>query len=280
MKSQSEICKARSLFITRGILNRDVIPDHIVYSWVRSKLHNISFELLDVHAEDEPLDLLSFNKDTSSVLQVLRKMSSEHSIVYLINSEGRVVYNTADKGFILPGFTLFLEEAVGTTAAGISLVTGENTKVYGCEHYNKSLTNYVSESLVIEGTEALIIMVLTPILHFVSHQTLYTKVLTQFKKEEEGRPELTKKEVIGHEKEPVNPVKTVEKPFKIISTESYSNTVETNVCKVFTLSVVEEETIRAAIDHYHGNLKKAAEALGIGRSTLYRKIKEYKINKD
>ncbi|WP_346892184.1 sigma-54 dependent transcriptional regulator [uncultured Roseibium sp.] len=41
------------------------------------------------------------------------------------------------------------------------------------------------------------------------------------------------------------------------------------------LADVEEELIRTAINHYSGRMTEVAKRLGIGRSTLYRKLKEY-----
>ncbi|MBO0346943.1 sigma-54-dependent transcriptional regulator [Roseibium limicola] len=41
------------------------------------------------------------------------------------------------------------------------------------------------------------------------------------------------------------------------------------------LVTMEEELIRLAIDHYSGRMTEVAKRLGIGRSTLYRKLKEY-----
>ncbi|BBE74041.1 sigma-54-dependent transcriptional regulator [Oharaeibacter diazotrophicus] len=41
------------------------------------------------------------------------------------------------------------------------------------------------------------------------------------------------------------------------------------------LTAIEEEMIRLAIDHYNGRMAEVARRLGIGRSTLYRKLKEY-----
>jgi len=41
------------------------------------------------------------------------------------------------------------------------------------------------------------------------------------------------------------------------------------------LEAVEEEMIRTAISHYSGKMTEVARRLGIGRSTLYRKLKEY-----
>jgi DNA-binding NtrC family response regulator len=47
---------------------------------------------------------------------------------------------------------------------------------------------------------------------------------------------------------------------------------------VRSLSEVELEMIKLAIDHYQGQMSEVARRLGIGRSTLYRKLKEYGID--
>jgi DNA-binding NtrC family response regulator len=44
------------------------------------------------------------------------------------------------------------------------------------------------------------------------------------------------------------------------------------------LASVELEMIKFAIDHYNGQMSEVARRLGIGRSTLYRKLKEYGID--
>lgn len=41
------------------------------------------------------------------------------------------------------------------------------------------------------------------------------------------------------------------------------------------ITAMEEDLIRAAIKHYSGRMTEVAKRLGIGRSTLYRKLKEY-----
>jgi DNA-binding NtrC family response regulator len=38
--------------------------------------------------------------------------------------------------------------------------------------------------------------------------------------------------------------------------------------------------IKLAIEHYQGQMSEVARRLGIGRSTLYRKLKEYGIEPD
>jgi DNA-binding NtrC family response regulator len=47
---------------------------------------------------------------------------------------------------------------------------------------------------------------------------------------------------------------------------------------VRSLAAVELEMIKLAIDHYNGQMSEVARRLGIGRSTLYRKLKEYDID--
>ncbi|HUG60489.1 MAG TPA: sigma-54 dependent transcriptional regulator [Methylomirabilota bacterium] len=49
---------------------------------------------------------------------------------------------------------------------------------------------------------------------------------------------------------------------------------------VRTLVDIEEAMIRLAIDHYGGRMAEVARRLGIGRSTLYRKLKEYGLADD
>ena len=45
----------------------------------------------------------------------------------------------------------------------------------------------------------------------------------------------------------------------------------------FYLADIEKETIQKALEETRGDRGKAAHMLGIGRTTLYRKLKEYRI---
>ena len=47
---------------------------------------------------------------------------------------------------------------------------------------------------------------------------------------------------------------------------------------VQTINELESVAIKRAIHEYRGNLTEAAKALGIGRATLYRKVKQYNID--
>ncbi|MCE3009350.1 MAG: helix-turn-helix domain-containing protein [Pseudobdellovibrionaceae bacterium] len=48
--------------------------------------------------------------------------------------------------------------------------------------------------------------------------------------------------------------------------------------KVATMNELESKAIENAIIQFRGNLTEAAKALGIGRATLYRKVKQYQID--
>ena len=63
----------------------------------------------------------------------------------------------------------------------------------------------------------------------------------------------------------------------------YSNVVQfpsqqANQSKVSKINELEAQAIEQAIHAYRGNLTEAAKALGIGRATLYRKVKLYNID--
>lgn len=61
-------------------------------------------------------------------------------------------------------------------------------------------------------------------------------------------------------------------PFPTASNHSQADS------KVATIDELESKAIENAIMQYRGNLTEAAKALGIGRATLYRKVKQYQID--
>ena len=44
------------------------------------------------------------------------------------------------------------------------------------------------------------------------------------------------------------------------------------------LEAIERDLIQLAIEHYEGHMSEVSRQLGIGRSTLYRKVREYDLN--
>ncbi len=58
-----------------------------------------------------------------------------------------------------------------------------------------------------------------------------------------------------------------------------STTLVAGNTEAFNLDEVERKTIQAAIQKYNGNLSKVAKELGVGRTTLYRKMEKYGLDK-
>jgi len=51
-----------------------------------------------------------------------------------------------------------------------------------------------------------------------------------------------------------------------------------NIDKIQKMDELELKAIQSAINQFKGNLTEAAKALGIGRATLYRKVKQYHLD--
>jgi DNA-binding NtrC family response regulator len=69
----------------------------------------------------------------------------------------------------------------------------------------------------------------------------------------------------------------VDQGAKILPFPSPSERQEDNG-RVQTINELEAQAIESAIHEFNGNLTEAAKALGIGRATLYRKVKQYNID--
>jgi sigma-54 dependent transcriptional regulator, acetoin dehydrogenase operon transcriptional activator AcoR len=73
-----------------------------------------------------------------------------------------------------------------------------------------------------------------------------------------------------------NTVTMVDLPAEFLSSITTSNSISTESEGSLTaLEGVERDTVKATINACRGNLTQAAEKLGIAKSTLYQKIKEY-----
>ena len=66
-------------------------------------------------------------------------------------------------------------------------------------------------------------------------------------------------------------------PGRVLKSDDFLLPKTTRVVSQNSLNMedVEKEAILKAIEKYEGNLSKASEELGMGRTTLYRKIKKY-----
>ncbi|MHB2165486.1 sigma-54-dependent transcriptional regulator [Alsobacter sp. R-9] len=74
--------------------------------------------------------------------------------------------------------------------------------------------------------------------------------------------------------ESLAPVPAVHDPVPTLRDSSLMRLLDENG-DVRPLASIEEQVIRYALDHYRGHMTEMARKLGIGRSTLYRKLKEF-----
>jgi len=65
---------------------------------------------------------------------------------------------------------------------------------------------------------------------------------------------------------------------KVLPFPGPKHSVGVTESSVETINDLESKAIENAIHVYKGNLTEAAKALGIGRATLYRKVKQYSID--
>ena len=72
-------------------------------------------------------------------------------------------------------------------------------------------------------------------------------------------------------------------PSPVVGIEARGDRVEENVVSVrpgMTMAQIERAAIEAALRETRGNRRKAAEMLGIGERTMYRKLREYQLPVD
>ncbi len=102
-------------------------------------------------------------------------------------------------------------------------------------------------------------------LEFIFHSLVDLKLqIEELRRRIEERPQRVEVIEVGHGAPPLGPVDAEPAP-----------TAEVLYRPGMTMADVERATIEAALRETKGNRRKAAEILGIGERTLYRKIKEY-----
>ncbi|MEM9225752.1 MAG: helix-turn-helix domain-containing protein, partial [Pseudomonadota bacterium] len=79
-----------------------------------------------------------------------------------------------------------------------------------------------------------------------------------------GLPEVPQRKVAANDDEPA-----------AVSAGANSQVAVLEAGEVRALADIERDLIALAIDHYAGHMSEISRRLGIGRSTLYRKVREY-----
>ena len=76
----------------------------------------------------------------------------------------------------------------------------------------------------------------------------------------------------------VSPARSVSEAAAVMTTDATTTqklAISDEAGDLRTLEAIERDLIQYAIDHYAGHMSEVARRLGIGRSTLYRKVREY-----
>jgi len=142
---QRNIEKARALYLTKGVLKRDLLRDEIVYSWVRSRLVNLDSTKLPTACVPEKSNLrmdklwshfslheLGVNFDESQILSILH-----------VSHDGNIK-NEWSKSPVNRYYFNFLEDCIGTSGIGLTIKNGRKSKVAGYEHYHQYLVNTIT----------------------------------------------------------------------------------------------------------------------------------------
>lgn len=127
---------ARSLFFSKGIMNRDILRKDISISWARSQMFSVNR-----------------NKYTKSNIQYIKeiileekneKIYSEDLICILgINKSGNPIINFYSKIEDLNFFEVnFSTNSIGTNGIGMALINNKSSWTNPCENYNELLDDY------------------------------------------------------------------------------------------------------------------------------------------
>lgn len=265
MIEKNNVLKARKLFLHKNVTNRDYIRDVIYFSWMRCKLHGVDFQLLDYGKFISGINMRrSFDKKYNLLIERLENLRLESCELCLVDKNGKVIYykSFASKSVfrLLNNFT---EETIGTNAIGLSIISNRDEITIGSEHYNDNLVEHISESNVYYdkySNSELVIGIFSRVEDEGLHRSNFDKLTV-----------LTEKRTVNLEA--VNQL-TVKKNRNSIDLDS----TVFNSCKLLTLKEVERNAIEETLKAVDWNMKEAASILAIGRSTLYRKVKEYELN--
>ncbi len=142
---EKNIKKARSLYLEKGILKRELLRDDIVYSWVRSRLVNLSSNRPPAPSVPKQMTMTASQLMDRLMLEDYGLESVEASMeaYMIIDPSGNQLYAWT-KDPTKRYYFNFNEDTFGTS--GISLALKENVKSYavGYEHYHDLLTEKIT----------------------------------------------------------------------------------------------------------------------------------------
>lgn len=160
----SRIKDAWRLFISKGIVRREILRNEIAYSWVRSRLHGIELEKIPADSKITSEVLRQFQKRDEGLVNVLTTFLNnlptlrtfEDVQLGIANKDGLVLKTFNEVAFesqLLAEGRRMSEEAIGTNAIGTALKSSKDLIVYGAEHYSKPFQKYITYGSLIYDSE-------------------------------------------------------------------------------------------------------------------------------
>lgn len=165
--NEPNIKEAKSIFLEKGVIKRELISDQLAFSWLRCKYKNIPH-----HAE--PKSSAKSGKRIPSKQVKNAALTMSEIWIGLIDEKYDLIAYTGSVQITqaLAGVN-FAESAIGTNGIGASIDTGKMGMSIGLEHYSSALEAYVTVGLPLQN---LFVGIIIP-LQFADDDTLQ-KVLS------------------------------------------------------------------------------------------------------
>jgi len=190
---QKNIEKARELYLTKGILKRELIRDEVVYSWVRARLMNLDSDKLP--SANIPL------KTDLSVAIIMKYLSLDELGVSLDQDRILSILHFDDSGSIKNAWSKspidryyfsFLEENLGTNGIGLTLRNHQKSMISGFEHYHKYLIETVTIGIPTSENEV-IGLVLKLDKGSENHNVLFNRLPNQLNLQQKNKQQIDQK---------------------------------------------------------------------------------------
>lgn len=167
IQSDSRMKDAWRLFIQKGILKREIIPDRIVYSWVRCRLKNLDPQGTGLKISlRQDAEMIQRSKLSAilSIQNVIKAFYTEMPY-YFITLKHLVLYSSDSFGdWIFEGIE-FSEECHGTNPLDLAIESLQYEVMIGHEHYKTRLHQFATVAFPI-NFEDLFVTLIFPLSQF------------------------------------------------------------------------------------------------------------------
>jgi transcriptional regulator of acetoin/glycerol metabolism len=222
---------------------------------------------------------------------VIRLTDSEG---YVISVLGRPEVLERMKGLNVALGEKCSEDVIGTSAIGIALYTGKPIQVFAAEHYNYNYHDYTTSSCPIKDSDGNTVAVLCMIGNYQKANLHTLGMVIAAAQAIESRLALneSRRRLYATDKNPVTALEPEPEGMaagaaialneagpgkQVVGGIGSANTAAGEQGFTLSLEQAEKDTIERVLRLCRGNITNAAKTLGIGRNTLYRKIRQYNI---